>query len=62
MIKDHNSVPSKEARMGDIHKRKLQVLVWWRKYHQRRGIVFTEAAWTTADLTGSITQINIESL
>ena len=31
MIKDHNSVPGQEARMGAVHQRKIQALIWWVK-------------------------------
>ena len=59
MIKDHNLVPNKEAHLGAIQQRKLQALVWWENYFQHSGLLITEDAWTAAELTSSITQINI---
>ena len=61
MIKDHNSVPNQDARLGAIQQRNLQELVRWVKDCQRRSLAITEAIWTAADLTSSITQINTES-
>ena len=61
MIKDHNSVPNQAARMGAVHQRKIQALIWWAKDRQRRGLPITPAEWTMATLATSITQINIEA-
>ena len=60
MIKDHNLVLNKEARLGAIQQRKLQVLVWWTKDFQISDIVIIASVQTAAELTSSITQINIE--
>ena len=61
IIKDNNLVPNKEARLGAFKKRELQALVLWAKDFQHRGLAITSAAWTTAELTSSITHINIDS-
>ena len=61
MIKDNNLVINQEARLGAIHKRKLQALVWWEKDYQQPGLEITVSAWTTEDLTSYIAQISIES-
>ena len=61
MIKDHNSVPNQEARLGAVQQRKLQALIWWSKDRQRRGLPITAADWTAAELATSITQINIDA-
>ena len=45
MIKDHNLVPNKEAHLGAIQQRKLQVLMWWESYCHCRGLVITAATW-----------------
>ena len=61
MIKYNNLVPNKEAHLGSIQQRKLQALVWWEKDFQCRGLAIITSAWTTAELTSFITQINIYS-
>ena len=61
MIKYNNQVPNKEARLGTIHQRSFQALVWWVKDFQRRGLEITAAAWNTTNLMSYIPQINIES-
>ena len=61
MINYHNLVPNQEARLSAIQQCKLKVLVCWSKYSQISELAIITATWTTADLTNSITQINIES-
>ena len=61
MIKDHNLTPNKDSRLGTIQHRRLQYLVWWAKDHQCCGLEITSDAWTAAELTSSITKMNIES-
>ena len=38
MIKDHNLVPNQEARLGYIHQKKLQAIVWRDKGRHRHGL------------------------
>ena len=59
MIKDNNSVPNKESRLGYFQQHGLQVLVWWEKDCQNHDLEIVATACTAADLTSSIMQINI---
>ena len=61
MIKDRNLVLNQESRLGSIQQRKFQALVWCVKDCHHCGLVITATAWTAAELTSSITSINIES-
>ena len=61
MIKDRNQVQNKQALLGAIQWQKLQSLVWWENDIQGCGLEIIMAAWTAADITSSIIQINIDS-
>ena len=61
MIKDHNSVPNQEARLGAIHQRKLEVLVWLVRDFQRCGLKITAEVWNKEEMMSYITQINKDS-
>lgn len=59
MIKNHNMMPGQTARLGAVHQRKIQALIYWCSDHKRRGAPIVPAEWNQAALTQAIDDMDV---
>ena len=62
MIKSRNNgVTDAVARLGVVHQRKVEALIWWVKDRKRHCLPTTVAGWTNATMRNAITCMDLEN-